>query len=96
MIVALQREARRDLEDATSWYESKASGLGDEFLFEIEFAFEQIGEFPEASPIVYRGFRRHVLHRFPFCVFYTVAETQIDVVAVHHASRDPNAWKTRA
>ncbi len=71
-------------------------GLGNEFLSEAESAFERIREFPEASPVVYRNLRCNVLQRFPFGIFYSIAEARIDIVAVIHASRDPNAWKTRA
>ena len=95
MSLTLQREARQDLEDAAYWYETKAVGLGDEFLNEIESSFKRIKEFSESYPIVYKNLRRCVLHRFPFCVFYTVEGFEIIVLAIMHVSRDPDDWKTR-
>ena len=95
MRVTLQREARLDLEDAADWYERKAAGLGNEFLQEVESVFERITEFADSYPMIYRTIRRCVLRRFPFCIFYTADGEAIDVLAVMHASRDPNNWKTR-
>ena len=86
MKVTLQREARYDLEDAAVWYEGKVRGLGGEFLREVENSFDRIAEFPESYPVVHKKLRRYVLGRFPFCIFYMVANERIDVVAVLHAT----------
>ncbi len=95
MNLSLRREAKTDLEDATFWYENNVAGLGDSFLDEVEAAFERMRAFPESYPIVHRDLRRCVLSRFPFCIFYSISDETIHIVAILHASRDPNDW-TRA
>lgn len=52
-------------------------------------------EEPEPYPLLYRNTRRALSRRFPFGVFYRVEES-IVVVAVMHASRDPQRWTQRA
>jgi hypothetical protein len=40
--------------------------------------------------------RRALLRRFPYGVFFEVAETEIVVYAVFHCARDPRAWRRRS
>ena len=42
-------EASLELEEAAQWYEQRRSGLGIEFLEEIDRALEFIARFPEAG-----------------------------------------------
>lgn len=88
-------EAEQDLEEAAIWYEQQRSGLGDEFLNEVLRTFEKISEQPALHPILHRGTRRALTHRFPFGVYYRVQEKQMVVVAVMHGSRNPHRWKQR-
>ena len=44
----------------------------------------------EAGPIQFGPFRRLLIRRFPFGVFYTVEASGIVVHGVFHLSRDPN------
>ena len=96
MTLFLQREATHDLEDATYWYEDQLSGLGNQFITEAFNAFDRIEENPSSYPIVYKHLRRAVMRRFPFCVFFTLDDDHIHVVADLHGSRDPQHWQSRA
>jgi hypothetical protein len=40
-------EVARELSDARDWYESRADGLGDEFIRMAYAAFEELQEFPD-------------------------------------------------
>ncbi len=40
--IRVRARARRDLEEATQWYEAQGPGLGSDFLDEVERAFERI------------------------------------------------------
>lgn len=91
----IRPEAERDLEDAAAWYEDQRSGLGREFLDEMLQCMQRVVEEPELYPLLYRNTRRALPRRFPFGVFYRVEEEFIMVVAVMHASRDPQRWKQR-
>jgi len=72
----------------------EAGGLGVEFVAAIDAALEWILDNPEASSVWSQGrpFRRHVVGRFPFVIFYCSSEQSIEVYAVAHAKRKPGYW----
>jgi hypothetical protein len=74
-------------------YESARPGLGESFLRAVDGAFRDIDERPLAWPIWRDGlpYRRYVLRKFPFVVFF-VAEPSPEVFAVAHAKRRPGDW----
>jgi len=47
-----------ELEQARSWYENQAKGLGAEFLDEVEHAINLIRQFPDTWPPYSGGTRR--------------------------------------
>jgi len=87
--------AGRDLDRVYSWYESKRKGLGEEFLAEVRAMADQILEHPEAFPILYRGTRRALVHRFPYSLFYRILGETIVVISCFHTSRNPALWRSR-
>jgi len=60
--VRFRDEAERDLTDASYWYEQQRSGLGHEFLDELQSVVDRIGEEPLNFPVVHRNARRAVMH----------------------------------
>ncbi|MGH8245165.1 MAG: hypothetical protein ACREUU_01890 [Gammaproteobacteria bacterium] len=46
-------------------------------------------------PIVSQSFRRAILHRFPFGVFFTLEAQLATVMAITHLHRDPKQWQRR-
>jgi hypothetical protein len=40
-------------------------------------------------------YRRHVVWRFPFLIFFTVSDEAVDVFAFAHAKRRPGYWTER-
>ena len=92
----IRPEAEAEILSATEWYESKRPGLGVEFLAGVDQAFEQILDAPEASPVWQPPFRKHLLRRFPYVVFFTASTETIEVVAVAHRRRRPGYWRDRA
>jgi plasmid stabilization system protein ParE len=90
--IILRPRAEKDIEAARDWYDAQRPGLGEEFLVAVEERLEMVREFPEASPEIYRKVRRAVVRRFPFLIFYMLAPGKAVVLAVLHASRNPEAW----
>ena len=88
-------EAEGDILRAFRWYEDRETGLGRQFLEEVEAEFERIRERPLEASLVYRGTRRVLVRRFPDSVFYAVNEVRIRVLAVSHHAQDPSTWKGR-
>jgi plasmid stabilization system protein ParE len=94
-IVHFRQDAETDVADAAAWYENQSAGLGAEFLDEILATCNIIAENPQMYPVLHRGTRRAVIHKFPFGIYYRVENDLVTIIGVMHASRDPNQWKKR-
>lgn len=90
-------EAEAELLAAAEWYESAEPGLGVAFVEAVDRALGGIIEAPQTSPPWRRGYpyRRHVLRRFPYTIFFTVTEVSVEVTAIAHAKRRPGYWISR-
>jgi len=95
MIVRLSSAAITDSNTAFNWYEDERDGLGEELAQELEHALSLIREHPEVGGVAWGQYRRAVRRWFPYSVIYQVSERDAVVVAVFHASRDPEIWKSR-
>ena len=85
-----------ELEEARDRYENRRSGLGDEFMARAQAALDLIRQFPAMHAVVHADLREAPIRRFLFAIYYRVTPAQSTVVAVHHTSRDPSAWQSRA
>lgn len=95
MQVAFHPDVKLEISEAYQWYQNQAEGLGDDYIFELELAFQTIAEIPYIWPKFKNEFRRYILSRFPFAVIYKESEHKLYVVAVMHQSRKPNYWIKR-
>ena len=95
LAVVFRHAARRELDEAALWYEERRSGLGVEFVSEINRAVYLLAENPERFPIIHRDIRCVRARRFPYSVFFRAEPRRIIVLAVFHARRDPSAWQQR-
>jgi plasmid stabilization system protein ParE len=81
-----------DLVEAREWYEAQRAGLGDEFLASVADAFTRLEESPEQFPVYYRDFRRVLMNRFPYKVFFRIEGDLVIVFRVLHAARE-HTWR---
>ena len=88
-------EASSDIADAYAWYEERAPGLGEDFLRCVEAAVLIIQRHPHLYAVAIDDFRRALIRRFPFQVFYEPLTDAIVVYAVFHCSRNPQKWRQR-
>lgn len=94
MPVELRVEARDDLANAAAFYEDQREGLGDYF---IECLFIDLASLESQAGIheVVHGLHRKLAERFPFAIYYRVAEPVIDIVAILDCRRDPDSVARR-
>ena len=85
-----------EIKASYQWYQDQAEGLGEDFLSELESAYQTIQELPNTWPKFETGFRRFLLSKFPFSIIYRPNAKNIFVVAVMHNSRKPGYWNERA
>ncbi len=86
----VRSRAEHDMAEAALWYESRRAGTGLYFIRCADAAVSLITRHPEAGPIQFGPFRRILVSRFPFAVFYTIESGTVIVHGVFHSSRDPN------
>lgn len=82
--------------ESYDWYEEQVNGLDKRFIAAVDKAIEDVQERPLRCPVIYRGIRQSLVKTFPFSICYLVHEAEVEVVAVFHASRDPNELRNRA
>lgn len=85
--------AERELREAVAYYDDQKSGLGDQFLDEVESAIERVLQFPYAHGLVGVEIRRIRTKRFPYSLIYKVYQNEIVFLAVMHGRRKPDSWK---
>lgn len=78
-----------DVELAFEWYEKQRRGLGFEFLDCVELSLNNILIFPAMYEPCYSNFRRCVIRRFPFSIFYTIEDYEIVIHSVFDNRQDP-------
>jgi plasmid stabilization system protein ParE len=88
-------EARQDIADAYSWYEGQSDGLGMEFIRCLELAILSIERHPRMYPIVHENYRRALIRRFPYAIFFEQDAGQTVIYSVFHCSQDPEKWRSR-
>jgi len=83
-------KAREDVACAFLWYEKQRKGLGNDFLDCMELALKDIVAFPEMFPVSHATFRRALIRRFPFSIFYMIEKETIVVHAVFDNRQAPD------
>jgi plasmid stabilization system protein ParE len=88
-------EAEQDIADAYGWYEDRRAGLGEEFLSCVDACIQAICRTPEMHAPIHENYRRALVRRFPYAVFYEYAADRVTVYCVFHTSQDPEKWRQR-
>ena len=90
-------EAKADVADAYLWYEDQSFGLGMDFLRCVEVALLSIQRTPMIYPVVHETYRRTLVRRFPFAIFFEIDDVNncCVVYSVFHCSQDPEKWRGR-
>lgn len=89
MRVKILSIAEDDLEEGYRFYESQADGLGTYFLDTLYSDIDSLAYFAGIHHIVL-GYHRLLSKRFPFAVYYRVADDAVTVFAVLDCRRNPS------
>ncbi len=88
-------EVEEDAIAGYAWYEDKAPGLGEEFL---RMFYARAGEIPQ-NPLLYAKahgeFRRRLLRRFPYAIYFRIEGDEIVVFGLFHCARDPRTIRRK-
>jgi toxin ParE1/3/4 len=88
--------AEREFIAAAKFYETRAPGLGADFIRQIERTLAEVAARPNAGSVITgTAIRRRLIQRFPFAVVYEFGPENISIIAVMHMRRRPGYWKRR-
>lgn len=93
--VIFHPEAEAELLGAAEFYEARRSGLGLEFVAEVQRATHALLNFPTLGHRFSKRLRRILTRRFPYGVLYRVEPEFVYVVGVAHVRRRPGFWRGR-
>lgn len=88
-------EAGVDVAEGYSWYEDQRVGLGEEFLSAVDACVEGVLRFPQMYSVVHETYRRALVRRFPYALFYEHVENVVTVYSVFQTAQDPEKWRQR-
>src|SRR5437899_2127678 len=97
MTFDFHEDAIPEYEAAGLWYEEQRFRLGVEFTQAIEKAISAILANPNRFQELEEGIRIFRVKRFPYYIFYKWYEAQehVRVIAIMHAKRRPDYWRSR-
>lgn len=83
--------ADADIQKAFEYYENFQAGRGEVFLQHLDAAVGHLKSFPELAPVFTASYRRLLVPRFPYGVFYSVVGQRVVVCGVMDLRQDPAA-----
>ncbi len=92
MKIIITKLAQKEFNDAKAFYEIEQSGLGARFEKVIKQALLRIKQFPTTWPFERGEVRRHLVHKFPYKILYSIQKGQIVILAFSHFHRNPDYW----
>jgi toxin ParE1/3/4 len=92
--VSIRPDADLDLREDYEWYEAHREGMGDEFLTAAAESFSRLEEAPLQFPLYFAQYRRVLMRRFPYKVFFRIEGDAVIVLRVLHAARE-HEWRLR-
>ena len=93
--VVLSRLAEEELAADKAAYDEQRVGRGKRFALAVRSALKMIAKHPKAATPYRELYRRKVVAKFPYLIFYREYEDRIWVAAIYHAKREPDAWLNR-
>ena len=90
-------EAEQDIAESYAWYEEQEPDLGERFLRCVDACISSIRKTPKLHAIAHQTYRRALVRRFPYAIFYEYEEhrKQIVIYSVFHCAQDPEKWRGR-
>ncbi len=93
----VNRNAEKDIEEATEWYDAQSKGLGIEFLIEFLAFADSISKRPSFFTLKNPPYRRALMKKFPFAIWFALNDNRQEVIvlAVWNVKRDPEKLNKR-
>jgi len=93
--VILCSAAEIDYTESLCWYAERSIDAANDFDVELGHALASIASDPQRYPKCDDRHQFFLMRRYPFRIIYRMARDHIVVIAIAHASRSPDYWKSR-
>ncbi len=91
MKIQILDAASQDLIDGARFYEKQGEGLGSYFIDSLFSDIDSLLIYSGIHPVFFGFYHRMLAKRFPFAIYYKVADKVVSVHAVLDCRRNP-AW----
>lgn len=88
-------EVEEDVLGGHLWYEEKVYGLGEEFLRVFYACANELERNALLYQKIYGDFRRRLLRRFPYAIYFKIEDDKVIVFGLFHCARDPRKIKSK-
>ena len=95
MRIRILDEAEWDLEDGRQFYEKQRPGLGSYFLNSLFSDIDSLHLYAGIHRTCFGQYHRLLSKRFPFAIYYTLAEDVVSIHAVLDGRRKPSWIRKR-
>jgi plasmid stabilization system protein ParE len=85
----ISSEANQDIQNAVDYYDNAQTGLGNDFLKDLESQIEILKINPHFQ-LRYDNIRCLPLSRFPYLIHFSVESEAVLIWAIFHMSRNPS------
>jgi plasmid stabilization system protein ParE len=95
--VRFEAEAEAEFNEAISWYDSQADGVGQRFAREVRDTLSEAVKDHERFPFVGPTTQKIKMLDWPYSIYFTLLENApvLIVVSVFHGSRSPAELRRR-
>lgn len=93
--IHFHRLARREMLEASDFYDHEVEGLGEAFLSAVERVLGQLTRYPESGTPLQADLRRAIVPGFPYSLIYADPEEKVYILALAHQKRRPRYWADR-
>ena len=94
--ILIKWAASKDIVSAAEYYEEKNAGLGESFFETVDNVCESLLHSPHIGVPFETKFRKLIMNRFPYIIYYSVETEYIVILGVLHGkSRHEEAMKGR-
>lgn len=89
--IVVKQQAKDDTNEAYNYYEDEQTGLGEDFLDEVEAKYKKLTESPHNYGFIddQTIIRDVKVDRFPYVVVFEIIDDSVVVYSVHNTYRHP-------
>jgi hypothetical protein len=95
MEIVLLLATDQDLQAAFEWVAPPERGGGEEFIFDVDWILDQLRQFLGSGKVYRERYRRLLIPKYPFGVFYVVETGRIVIHAIMDLRQDPKSIERR-